>query len=136
MRAYLLLLLLSTTSAVDPGVLFLFLELLLTSRPELSTCAAGVGCLSHLEGLDSPVLKGIVVVRLTDRVGCLLGECDCRTPGWSTGSTVTLMRASPVSMRKDFEGEARGLRGAEECAIGEATLRRVYVCAARGEEAR
>jgi len=46
------------------------------------------------------------------------------------------MRASPASMRKDFDGEARGFRAAAECAIGEATLRRVYVCAARGEEAR
>lgn len=46
------------------------------------------------------------------------------------------MRASPVSMRKDLEGEARVLRCTEECAIGETTLRRVYVCAARGEEAR
>jgi hypothetical protein len=46
------------------------------------------------------------------------------------------MRASPVSMRKDLDGEARAFRAAEECAIGEVALRRVYVCAARGEEAR
>jgi hypothetical protein len=45
------------------------------------------------------------------------------------------MRASPVSMRKDLDGEAREFRAAEECAIG-VVPRRVYVCAARGEEAR
>jgi hypothetical protein len=39
-------------------------------------------------------------------------------------------------MRKDLDGEARAFRAAEECAIGEVALRRVYVCAARGEEAR
>jgi hypothetical protein len=77
----LLLLRRSTTSLVVPGVPFLFLELLLaTSRVELSTCAAGVGCLSHFAVLDSPVLKGTVVVRLADRVGRLLGECDAREP--------------------------------------------------------
>ena len=38
-------------------------------------------------------------------------------------------------MRKDLDGEARGFRAAEECAIG-VVPRRVYVCAARGEEAR
>jgi hypothetical protein len=71
----------STASLVEPGVPFLFLELLLvTSRVELSTCAAGVGCLSHFAVLDSPVLKGTVVVRLADRVGRLLGECDAREP--------------------------------------------------------
>jgi hypothetical protein len=116
---------------------FLFLELLLvTSKVELSTCAAGVGCLSHFAVLDSPVLRGTVVVRLADRVGRLLGECDARGPEYSTGSTVTLIRASPVSMRKDFEGDARELCTAEECAIGDAMLRWVYVCPARGEEAR
>jgi hypothetical protein len=46
------------------------------------------------------------------------------------------MRASPVSMRKDLDGEARAFRAAEEFVIGEVMLRRVYVCAARGEEAR
>lgn len=45
------------------------------------------------------------------------------------------MRASPASMRKDLDGEAREFRGAEECAIG-VVGRRVNVCAARGEEAR
>lgn len=81
MRAYLLLVRRSAASAADPGVPFLFLALLLpTSSPELSICAAGVGCLSHLVGLDSPVLKGIVVVRLADRVGCLLGDRDARRP--------------------------------------------------------
>jgi hypothetical protein len=65
----------------DPGVPFLFFELLLvTSKPELSICAAGVGCLSRLVGLDSPVLRGMVVVRLADRVGLLLGDCDARAP--------------------------------------------------------
>ena len=48
---------------------------------------------------------------------------------------MTFMRASPVSMRKDLDGEARGFRAAEECAIG-VVPRRVNVCAARGEEAR
>lgn len=48
---------------------------------------------------------------------------------------MTLIRASPVSMRKDLDGEAREFRAAEECAIG-VVPRRVYVCAARGEEAR
>ena len=38
-------------------------------------------------------------------------------------------------MRKDLDGEAREFRAAEECAIG-VVPRRVYVCAARGEEAR
>lgn len=38
-------------------------------------------------------------------------------------------------MRKDFDGEAREFRAAEECAIG-VVPRRVYVCAARGEDAR
>jgi hypothetical protein len=76
-----LLLRLSTISLVETGVPFLFLELLLVvSRVELSTCAAGVGCLSHFAVLDSPVLKGTVVVRLADRVGRLLGECDARGP--------------------------------------------------------
>jgi hypothetical protein len=122
---------------VPPGVPFLFLELrLLSSRPKLSTYAAGVGCLSHLAVLDSPVLKGIVVVRLADRVGRLLGECDARLPEWNTGSTVTLIRASPVSMRKDLAGEVRGSRAAEERTLGDAMLRWACVCAARGEEAR
>lgn len=117
-------------SAFEPDALFLFLKLrLLTSKPELSTCAAGVGCLSLMVGLDSPVRKGMVVVRLA---GLLLGELDARMPGYMTGSTVTLMRASPVSMRKDLDGEARGLGATEEGA----TLRRVKVCAARGEDAR
>lgn len=44
------------------------------------------------------------------------------------------MRASPVSMRKDFEGEARGTGVVEECAIDGAL--RLNVWAARGEEAR
>lgn len=38
-------------------------------------------------------------------------------------------------MRKDLDGEARGFRAEEECAIG-VVPRRVKVCAARGEEAR
>lgn len=68
-------------SVAPPGVPFLFLELLLvTSKLELSTCAAGVGSLSHLVGLDSPVLKGMVVVRLADRAARLLGERDGRIP--------------------------------------------------------
>jgi hypothetical protein len=76
-----LLLRLSTISLVETGVPFLFLELLLVvCRVELSTCAAGVGCLSHFAVLDSPVLKGTVVVRLADRVGRLLGECDAHGP--------------------------------------------------------
>ena len=48
---------------------------------------------------------------------------------------MTFMRASPVSMRKDLDGEARGFRAAGECAIG-VVPRRVNVCAARGEEGR
>ena len=114
-------------------MLFLFLKLLLfESNTELSTCAAGVGCRSLIVGLDSPVRSGMVVVRLAGR---LLGDCDVRMPECDTGSTVTFMRASPVSMRKDLEGEARGFGGTEECAIG-ATLRRVKVCADKGEDAR
>ena len=45
------------------------------------------------------------------------------------------MRASPVFMRKDLDGEASEFRAAEECAIG-VVPRRMYECAARGEEAR
>jgi hypothetical protein len=35
-----------------------------------------------------------------------------------------------------LDGDARGLCTAVECAIGDAMLRWVYVCPARGEEAR
>lgn len=70
---YFLLLLLPLLSTAVPDILFLFLEFLLTiSETELSTCAAGVGCRIRL-ALDSPVLKGTVVVRLSDR---LLGDRD------------------------------------------------------------
>jgi len=43
------------------------------------------------------------------------------------------MRASPVSMRNDLEGEARGI-GVPECATEGA--RRAYEWGARGEEGR
>lgn len=124
MRVCFLALLVSTVSATAPGVPFLFLELLpATSVTELSTCAAGVGCLNRLVGLDSPVRKGIVVVRLVER---LLGVCDARGPELGSGWRVTFIRASPVSIRKDLEGEARGFGVVAECAMDVgATLRRV-----------
>jgi hypothetical protein len=46
---------------------------------------------------------------------------------------VTFMRASPVSMRNDLDGEARGI-GVPECAIEGA--RRAYEWGARGDEGR
>lgn len=102
------------------GVLFLFLRLL-RKTSDSSICAAGVGSLLRLEtGLDSPVRRGMVVVRLA---GLLLGLCEFRA---STGWTVTRICDSPVFMRKDLEGEARERAGVgEECLIGGATLRRV-----------
>ena len=96
-------------------------------------CAAGVGNLLRLEGgLDSPVRRGMVVVRLAGR---LLGLCEVRA--LFTGWTVTRICDSPVFMRKDLEGEAReGAGVGEECLSGGATLRRVYACAEIGEEGR
>lgn len=101
------------------GVPFLFFTLL-RDISDSSICAAGVGSrLRRVIGLDSPVRSGIVVVRLEGR---LLGLCE---PLGATDCTVTLMRASPVSMRKDLEGDPRGPGVPEECAIDGATLRRV-----------